>query len=57
MNLITTTGLTAADRLDMELVERKGAGHPDTLAALHQAGDRTSLWNPLGSGRFTETGS
>lgn len=32
MNLITTTGLTAADRLDMELVERKGAGHPDTLA-------------------------
>ncbi|MGW4424534.1 hypothetical protein [Streptosporangium sp. NPDC004631] len=27
------------------------------LAALHQAGDRTSLWNPLGSGRFTETGS
>ncbi|MEU7984138.1 methionine adenosyltransferase [Streptosporangium canum] len=32
MNLITATGLIAADQLDMELVERKGAGHPDTLA-------------------------
>ncbi|MER7211519.1 methionine adenosyltransferase [Streptosporangium sp. NPDC000239] len=32
MNLVTATGLTGADQLNMELVERKGAGHPDTLA-------------------------
>ncbi|MFF7139449.1 S-adenosylmethionine synthetase [Streptomyces sp. SAI-126] len=33
MDVITTTGLTAASALlGAEVVERKGAGHPDTLA-------------------------
>ncbi|MER7211515.1 hypothetical protein ABT340_31055 [Streptosporangium sp. NPDC000239] len=27
------------------------------LAALHQVGDHTFVWNPLGSSQFTETGS
>jgi S-adenosylmethionine synthetase len=33
MEVITTTGLSAASALlGVEVVERKGAGHPDTLA-------------------------
>ena len=32
MNLITASGLPAADEIEAEIVERKGAGHPDTLA-------------------------
>lgn len=32
MNIITAPGLAAADQAPAELVERKGAGHPDTLA-------------------------
>lgn len=32
MNVITDTGLPAADEVGVEIVERKGAGHPDTLA-------------------------
>ena len=32
MNIITASGLPAADEAPAELVERKGAGHPDTLA-------------------------
>ena len=32
MNIITAPGLAAADQAPAEIVERKGAGHPDTLA-------------------------
>ncbi|MFF0249939.1 methionine adenosyltransferase [Streptosporangium sandarakinum] len=32
MNIITTCGLPTTTRTGVELVERKGAGHPDTLA-------------------------
>lgn len=32
MNIVTASGLPAVDELPAEVVERKGAGHPDTLA-------------------------